>query len=218
VLLVPALCVLAGLFLPRILELKRPGLIALLVLVFAAKLELYGQPWSIRYESPRLHSAAAMRWYYAQNRDAELIIAKPDDEFYSLTLPYVRLRYCFPNAYQTLSAVAPYQLYLGVAVTTAQFLDLSRLKPLFSARLRTWGLQSDEPIATAILLENPVEIQQILQAAPGADFYLPGEWRPFLPSDISLKYEMRSSANRFFLLDRTVRARKIAPEALPSPW
>jgi 4-amino-4-deoxy-L-arabinose transferase-like glycosyltransferase len=218
VLLLPVLCILSGLLLPRFLERGGPVVIGTLIVMFAAKVELQGHPWSLRYQSPRLQSAAAMRWYYAQNRDTELIVAKPDDEFYSMTLPHLRLRYCLPHANRVISAVAPHYLYLGIAVTAAQFADLPRLQPVFAERLSNWGLHSTEPVATAIILKAPEEIGKVMAASPFADFYLPAEWRPLLPPDLSARYQILPSANRIFLLARTVHPRRDLPAPLPVHW
>ncbi|HUJ22298.1 MAG TPA: hypothetical protein VLX58_12280 [Bryobacteraceae bacterium] len=40
------------------------------------------------------------------------------------------------------------------------------------ARLKAWGLDSTEPVATAIALSSPADVPRLIAARPQADFYL----------------------------------------------
>ena len=217
-LLVPGLCVLAALYLPRFLQRASFVVVFGLVATFAVRAAVGNQPWSLRYDAPRWPSAAAMRWYYDQNRDAELIIAQPDDEFYGLTLPLKKIRYCLLGARDTLAALSPHFLYLGIAVSAKDFAGLAWKTPEIVDRLRAWGLDSQEPVATAILLDRPEDIRTVVEARPEADFYLPESWRPLTPKGICSTHDVVPVAGRVFLLARNVDERAASPQPLPAPW
>jgi len=86
------------------------------------------------------------------------------------------------------------------------------LRPVFAARLAEWGLQSDEPIAEAILLRSPEDLKAVAQAFPAADFNVPASWLPALTE----AHDVQVSGERAFLLARGVDRR--VRRTLPAGW
>jgi 4-amino-4-deoxy-L-arabinose transferase-like glycosyltransferase len=215
VLLLPGLCLVAGLFLPRRLERWGPALIAILVAGFAVRAGVSGHPWSLRYSSPPVESAAGLRDYYLQNRDTELFIAAADDAFYAITLPGLPVRYCFVDAARTIEGFAPHYLELGIALTPDQLARLPDSTAEYVRRMSEWGVQSAEAVGTAVLLQSPAEITEVVRTRPGADFNVPASWEP-LP-DVADTHETRRVGGRVFLLARGARTR-VEPRSLPAGW
>jgi hypothetical protein len=215
VLLLPGLALVAGLFLPRELERWAPALIVLLVAGFALRAGLGGHPWSLRYSSPPVESAAGLRGYYLQNRDAELFIVGTDDAFYAATLPGLRVRYCFVDAARTIAGFAPHYLELGIAMTPGQIARLPDSAAGYARKMPAWGVLSSEALGTAVLLSSPMEIQQLVRARPGADFNLPASWEPL--AGAASTHETRKVGERVFLLARGGHTRP-EPRTLPAGW
>ena len=213
VLLIPALCVLAGLFLPRTME--RRWILLLMVIGFCLKAAVGVYPWSLRYSSPPPESVASLREYYLQNRDTELVIAAPDDAFYAITLPGLRVRYCYVDPSNAVVSSLPHYLDLGIAVTAAQLSDLPKLMPVFTQRLSSWRLQSGEPVASAILLRSPTDMDSVVRALPRADFNFPAAWVAMVDNAAG-SHELRRSGGRVFLLARGTSLRD--RRELPVGW
>ena len=57
-------------------------------------------------------------------------------------------------------------------MTSEQYLNLPVLKAQFVERLRSWGLDSDEPIATTIVAHSDEEIGELIRSRPNSDFLL----------------------------------------------
>lgn len=213
VLLIPVLCVLAARYPLRFLDRRWPVMVAVLVGAFGIRAAVDGHSWSMPYSVTPIPTDAGMRWYYRQSRDTELIVAEPDDGFYSMTLPLKRVRYAFVGAG---TGLAPYFSYLGIAVTVDQFRQLPTLAPVFSQRLASWGVFSTEPIASTIVLSSADGIRALVHARPDADFNIPDGWESMLPPEMKGSYDTWPSAHRLFLLAHGVQRRPIWP--LPPHW
>jgi len=217
VLLAPSICVLGVLAGPRFF--RRPAAAGIVLVVVAmVRLTAGGGPWQLRWTAPPIEGARAMRAYYDLHRDTELISVNTDDEFYSITLPLPRVRFCFLDPTGYLPRFAPSYAFLGVVLTAQQFVDMHRLEPRYRARLRAWGEDSSEPIGTTILINDPGDLALILRARPADDFYLPSAWVGAAGPAEATHQLVRYSATRAFLLSRNARLRPQPIPRLPSPW
>lgn len=201
VLLLPGLCVAAGLFLPRKLERWAPALLTLIAAVSVIE--------ASRYQLPPLESVAALRGYYLRNRDTELFIAAAEDAFYAITLPGLKVRYCFVDAARAIAGFAPHYLELGIALTPAQLAGAGD----YSARLARWGVNSTEAVGSAVLLPSPAGIGDLIRIRPDADFNLPAAWATPAP----VTHESHPAGDRLFLLAKNAHPRA-APRTLPASW
>ena len=111
-----------------------------------------GKIWGLSFGAAEpLPAVAALRSYYDSGRTNELILADSDDFFYASTLPLPHVRYYFRVQDDVLRKFIPHYVELGIMLTADEFERLPQLEPVYAARLREWGLNSTEPIGTAIL-------------------------------------------------------------------
>ena len=217
-LVLPSLCVFGAVCGPGFVD-RRPAITAcVLGILFFAKIAVSGQPWSLRPTAPPLTGAKAMREYYDLNRDAELISIDPDDEFYSLTIPLPRVRYCVLDPTGVLQRYVPHYLPLGIIVTSDQFINLPRLVPQFEKQLHTWGVDSQEPIGTTITMSAPSEVSDLVNARPESDFYLPVRWLDVIDGPERAHQLVRYSSERIFLLSRAAKPRAQPVPVIPLHW
>jgi len=75
--------------------------------------------------------------------------------------------------------------YLGIQVSADEFAAIDRLRPVWRARLREWGLYSDDPIATAVVARSRGEVMQLIRSHPEADFLLPETYRGVIGTHVA---------------------------------
>ncbi len=217
VFLIPGLAILGASCGPKFLDQRPLVTVSLLVVIFAVKALSADRPWSLRPGAPLLEGATAMRDYYNLHRDTELIAARPDDEFYSATIPLPRVRYALVDPTGIVARTVPYYIPLGIVVTTKELLSLQRLLPGYQENLRNWGFDSVEPIGTTILMKAPEDLSELIRARPEFDFYIPAEWvqkvQNYQPTHTLVPY----STERVFLLSKKAEPRTGVP-ALPDRW
>ncbi len=199
VMLIAPLCLLAACYIP---SKQQPWIVIVLAMILGLKLVPSDRVWSLTYSASQpLAAAPLLRSYLDRGRSNELILVDTDDEFCSSTLPLPKVRYCFRDPGHVTERYAPYYVDLGITVPAAVFDDLDRWEPVFRSRLRAWGVNSDEPIATSIVAGNDADVVRILQSHPESDFYLPTNLQPaVLAAAPSTHTIVPASANRFFLL------------------
>ena len=188
-------------------KLGLPRLAGLLALLFVVITAVTNQTWSLRAVSVPLSGADNMRLYAEMQRPTELIDVSTDDEYYSSTLPLPKVRYIYLDPTGSVARSAPHNAYLGITLTSRQFLDLSRIEPEFEARLREWGLDSAKPVGTTITVNAISDLAEVIAQRPQSDFYLPGAW---VPAESVWKHTHRMqqvSGGRVFLLSVTVEGR-----------
>lgn len=217
VLLIPAMCVFAGLFLPRTVERHWVSLLVLIGACMGVKAAFQEPSWSLRYNSPPADSVAGLREYYLVNRAAGLVIAAPDDAFYAITLPGLRVRYCYVDPSGAVASSLPHYAELGIAVTPAQLANLPALTPLFLDRLAKWRVRSEEPIGSAILLRSPQDMPAVIRALAGEDFNVPAAWDPIVAATFKETHVLQRSGARTFALSRRTAATGRA-RTLPAGW
>ena len=217
VFLLPGLAILGAACGPKFVDQRPVVTLSVLLVLFAVKGLSADRPWSLRPGAPPLEGAKAMRDYYDLHRDTELIVARPDDEFYSATIPLPRVRYALVDPTGIVARTVPYYIPLGIVVTTQELLFLQTLLPGYQENLRKWGFDSDEPVGTTILMNAPEDLSELVRARPESDFYLPAEWaqkiQNYQPTHTLLPY----SIQRVFLLSNKAQPRTGVP-ALPGRW
>lgn len=193
----PAMAVVAALAIPR----NRSAIALVLAFaLFAGKTLAVRETWGISFAPQSvIPSQAALDAYAAQRRGRELMLVDPQDQFYSasLDLPHVRYVYLEPASP---SRRFPLDFeYLGVSMTAKEFLRLKEVRPVYAERLRSFDLDSTEPLATTIRARSEEEIADLIISHPETDFYVPGEW---VDRDRGVHAVWRSEQGRVFLLSR----------------
>jgi 4-amino-4-deoxy-L-arabinose transferase-like glycosyltransferase len=147
---------------------------ALLLAALAVKVATPRAPWGIELRPGVLHpSVALLDDYVKLHRGRELILVDPFEGFYSAVLPLAKVRYVFVGP--GMPPQPPLDLhYLGILVSGDEFARLEELRPVWRGRLHEWGLDSDEPVATAVVARSREEVENLMAARPQAD-YLVGD-------------------------------------------
>lgn len=214
VFLLPPLAILAAAYAPLGTRAYRVALVPALFLVFAVKAMAPEQLWGLAFgKAPTPPASAALRAYCELRRPNELVLVDTDDNFYSAVLPLPKVRYLWIDPQHIVERYAPHYPWLGITVTTTQFAELSMLRPVFLDHLRAWGLNSAEPLATAIVADSDDEALAAMRSAPYTDFYVPLRLAREAGPLVSLTHQARTaSLDRVFLL-----ARKPPPDPAPQP-
>ena len=176
--LVPALAILAAAHSPFAQRRYLPWMLACLAGAFLVKCSLPEMPWGLVFRKASVQPLAApLATYCEQDRDNPLIVVDLADDLYAAALPLARVRYAMvnPAAYDSQYGM-PFE-QMGIAMTVDQFNRLSELEPGFRDRLRQWGIDSSDPIATLILAATPEELGALALAHGEADFVMPARYR-----------------------------------------
>ncbi len=196
----------------QLLPRARAALPAFLAAAIIGKAFFPSALWGLSFgASTPIPEAAPLRAYYNTGRANGLVIADPADEFYAATLPGLNPRYLFLDPTGAVARYDPHYVFLGITVTTDQFNHLDR--PLYTQRLRSWGLDSAAPLATAILAATPSEARAFILAHPELDFDTP---LTLAPTPDSGHARQPASPGRLFLLSTTPRLTPRQP--LPAHW
>jgi hypothetical protein len=220
ILLIPPACLIAAAYNPVFYGARAKwGLLALCV-IFALKSSQPGKIWGLSFGAVEpIPAVAALRSYYGLGRSNELILADSDDYFYGSTLPLARIRYYFRVQDDVLPKFIPHYVNLGIMLTEAEFERLSELEPTYASRLRNWGLDSTEPIGTAILGSSDDALVRLVKARPGSDYYVSLPELQLLERDevIRRTHSVRQLPyGRAFLLANDTGSRPVTP--LPARW
>jgi hypothetical protein len=209
--LVPALALMAGAYSPFTQRRYAPWTLTILAVAFIIKCVVPGLTWGLAFQEGTVQTLAApLTTYCEQRRGNDLIILDLADDLYAAALPLPHVRYAVINP----AAVGrrydmPFD-EMGIAVTVDQFHVVSTLEPQFRDRLRQWGLDSSDPIATLIVLRNADDLAALTGLHPDADFLIPEHYR----TEVALAPHAIAPAGRdhFFLISRH-RMERAAPPA-----
>ena len=138
--------------------LRHPAALAVLAVALMAKVALPAQPFGLSHEAQSVIPAAtALERECASGGTAPLFLLNPADQFYAadLALPKVHYVYIDPGG-QTDHGAMKFG-HIGITVTGDQFRNLDALRPVYKQRMREWGLDSDEALATVILVRDASE-------------------------------------------------------------
>jgi hypothetical protein len=181
----------------------------------ALKLALPAMPWGLSFQSGTVQPVApSLSEYCERARGNELLVLNIDDNLYAAALPLPKLRYgLMEHGPAEGSYAMPFQT-MGIIVNTGQFNDLARWEPLYRERLRQWGLDSPEPIASLIQIDSPADLARLVDAHPATDFLLPDRYRSTVDALAQTTHELVPAApGHFFLL-----ARDLLPRSAPPAW
>jgi hypothetical protein len=215
VFLIPGLVILGMGAGPKWLD-RRPAFAwTFLLVLFGWKALEIDKPVSLRPGAPPIEGARAIRAYYDLGRDTELMIAQPDDEFYSATIPLPHVRYVLVDPTEITARTVPYYVPLGIVMTGTEFVHLAELMPGYEENLWKWGFDSTEPVGSTILIRESGELLKLVQSRPQSDFYAPSDWD--LKGAESSHWVIPYSSGRVFLLSRSASARSSVPN-VPNRW
>jgi len=212
---IPPLAILAACYAP----VRQKWLIGLLVVAFTIKTAEPSKDWGLSFgANPPIAAESWLRAYSDRGRANPLVLVDTDDDLYSATLPLPKIHYCWINPTGAIQAMAPHYVDLGITVTAAQFINIAQWEPVFRERLRQWGLDSDDPIATSVVADSDADVAKIVAAHPEADYYLPTRFQSMLaPASATTHDVFKVSNDRFFLLSRRTVA-TVPRFRLPADW
>lgn len=217
--LIPPACLAATLYSPTFSTNRwTKASLAVLMIVFGIKFYVSGQqPWGLQFGAAEpLPAVAALDSYCDLARPNELILVASDDDLYALALPLPRVRYCFFDTNNVVVNYAPHYAMLGITLTGEEFANLGSLQPVYQTRLKEWGLDSIEPIGTAIVLDSRAKLPQLFREHPNSDFYVSdADFELLQPTDPTHR-AIDASNHRKFLLARLSKALPQPNE--PRPW
>ncbi len=212
--LIPALALAAVEYAPRF---KRRWSWPVLALGAAVSFNAWvsGGAWGTALRAaPPIPEARALREYYQRGRTQWLFDVAPTDEFYSFALPGLRVRYVFVDPAGVVVKYAPHYAWLGITMTGGEFEKFDSVRGEYAARLKSWGLDSERPLATSIVVPSPEGVAELILGNPNADFDVPQTWVPL--NDIAHE-RVPSSPGRTFLLARE-SAPRLVRTPLPKNW
>jgi hypothetical protein len=175
--------------------------LAILILAFAVKSLFPGNVWGLSFgHAEPFPAASALRSYVNLGRSNDLILVDADDYFYGSTLPLASVRYYFFDPGRTIQKSFQHYWYLGIIVSLEDFEHLNQLRPTYAARLKAWGLDSTEPVATSIVSTSHEGLFGLIRAAPQSDFYLPARDLPMVEHFVAMTHRTMLLANGRALL------------------
>lgn len=194
---------------------KRSGwwMLALLAAAFAAKATVFsGQPFGLAFAGGTIQSAAApLSAYCGLNRGNDLIVGDAVDDLYAAALPFAKLRYAIVSASMSAGQDTLDFPSMGITVTAEQFDNLAAWMPQFRQRLREWGVESGDPIASLIVAATPEQLMDVVRAHPRSDFFMPARFRAAAKAADGGEHEWVDATPRYFLLlSREPVARTVA--------
>lgn len=232
VMLLPPLALLASYAVPDLLRVgvgrsagatrrRAWAVIALLLGLFVVKGLFPGRLWGLSFGATEaIPESRVLRTYYELGRPNELILIVPDDEFYSFVLPGLRVHYCFVDPDGRIANYASHFRTLGIIVSGDEFLHMAEWQPLFAERLRKWGLESREAVASLILVSAVSDAIEIIRQRSDIDFEIPKSLLPDPAAAMISSHDIKDAGpGRVFLLARnSPPAAHIDRARLPQRW
>jgi hypothetical protein len=219
---IPPACLAASVYGPMFSPRWAKVSLAALCLIVGLKFYQQRQPWGISWGSSQpLPAVATLRSYYDLARPNELILVDSDDDFYAMALPLPRIRFYFLDPRNLATKYSPHYATLGITLTADEFDDLGQLEPEYEARLREWGLNSNEPIGTAIVGLSWDALPRLVRAHRDADYYVSDrDWR-LLERETQIDrthIAMKAANDRELLLARYPPGSNTHFQPLPKTW
>ena len=138
-----------------------------ILIAFVLKAAHPEAPWGLSYKPGSTVPAAQILSSYCEERRGNgLYILGVEDQFYALALPLAQVRYGWLDPSGEIPKTRSHLSYLGIVQDAASHPDAA----LYAARLREWGLDSLEPLGTAISGRTIEDLVALVLAHPESDF------------------------------------------------
>jgi hypothetical protein len=112
--------------------------------------------------------------YCEEHRGNDLYVIDLGDEFYPFALPLGRLHYGWldPDGAitDTVARMQPHLIYLGILQDAGAATNTATSNSPYASRLRAWGLDSTEPIGSALTARSTEDFARLIRAHPESDF------------------------------------------------
>ncbi len=218
---IPPACLIAAAYNPIFFTSRAKFALIALCVVFGIKSYAHAEPWGLSFGVVEpLPAVAPLRWYHDLGRPNELIVADADDAFYSSTLSLPRVRYYLVDAGDVLRRFLPFYGYLGIMLSEDEFEQLDRVMPQYADRLKSWGLDSTEPIGTTIVGPSEEALVRLVKARPDADYSVTRQELTMLETAGALSLHTVSpvAGGRAFLLSSIRSSTPRQLSSLPARW
>jgi 4-amino-4-deoxy-L-arabinose transferase-like glycosyltransferase len=168
---VPSLILIAGFYSPLLNGRLTLVVTAVIAVVFGIKLSMPDSSFGVSIRSgTTLAAAPVLSQYCTQHRATRLYILGVDDEFYSASLPLAHVRYGWIDAADLVAREHPHLAHLGILIPASDLQNLNEKLPLYRDRLRAWGLDSVQAVATGISARDVEQLRKIVRDHPESDF------------------------------------------------
>ena len=181
---------------------------------FVCKVALPQQPWGLSFAETTVQPASApLATYCESNRGNELIVVDVADDLYASVLPFARLRYAIVSHSMTGGMFSLLDLTgMGISVTVDDFDHLDDRRRSFRDKLREWGVNSDEPIASLVVAADEGELVRLVRSHPSSDFFFPAGYRPQVEAaGLPAHRIVDTGQHCFLLLSREGLSRNVPP-------
>lgn len=177
--LIPVIILIAAVCSPLLNRRVAAPVLAVIAAAFLIKTANPERAWGISYRPGNTVTAArALSSYCSERRGNDLFIMGVSDEFYALSLPLKRVRYGWIDPSGIASKTRPHLFYLGVV----QDVRLPGETAVYASRLRSWGLDSTEPLGSGLVARTAEELAAIIPRHGHADFLISKEIVERMPS------------------------------------
>lgn len=217
---IPPACLIAAVYNPIFSARYAKWALIALYVVFGIKSYAHAEPWGLSFGAMEpIPAVAPLRWYHDLGRPNELIIANADDAFYSSTLSLPRVRYYLVDQGDVLRRFLPFYGYLGIMLSEGEFEQLDRITPQYANRLKSWRLDSTEPIGTTIVGPSEEALVRLVKARADVDYSVTREELALLESSRALSHHAVTpvAGGRAFLLSKS-SGPALSPSPLPARW
>jgi hypothetical protein len=175
--------------------------LALIAAGFVVKIANSERPWGLSYRpGTTIAAAPALSSYCSERRGNDLFVMGVNEEFYALSLPLGRVRYGWIDPAGIIAETRPHLFHLGVV----QHVKSPGETRVYESRLRDWGLDSTEPLASSLVARTTEELAAIIPRYPHADFLISREITEKLP--YLANHEIRKLAASYVFLYSKTRA------------
>jgi hypothetical protein len=175
----PSLILIASLYSPLLNGKRAAVVIAMLALVFAGKVAYPDSVFGVSLQpGTTVAQAPVLSRYCAEYRATDLYVLGIDDELYSAVLPLHHVRYGWIDPTNSVEHQYPHLAYLGILIPAAAMPELSQKLTLYRDRLRAWGHNSTEGIATGFSANDAAGLVQLIHHHPESDFLVAKEILP----------------------------------------
>ncbi len=184
--------------------------LAVLLVVFAVKVNHKREPWGINYGRGIVSPSVPELDRYAQlRRTNDLVIVSPDDDFLSIILNLPKVRYAYITPSDDYWKTPAFLYWLGCIMSAKDFRDFRTTSQLYESRLRSWKCYScTGSLGLVIMARSEQELAEVVKISPERDFSFPEQMRALaLSAGGAAHTATPTQAGRFFLLaNRSARS------------